>query len=139
MSETNEKPLPREPAVGRLAVCSIGYIGRISGRANKPWGEAWVGSGIVTGQPWSSRNPVVLSEQDEAFVNALAAARAEVERLKKVEGVLQDALMDAQGYLPVYAPDACDDCRHPSCARRRDELSGLHAKINRALAAQEDA
>lgn len=62
------KPPSREPAVGRVAVCSIGYLGIIEGRATMPWGEAWVGRGLVTGQRWSSRNPVVLSEQDEAAV-----------------------------------------------------------------------
>lgn len=60
------------------------------------------------------------------LLDALAAARAEVEAMR-------DALMDAQTYLPVYAPDACHECQHPSCMRRRAELGELHAKISRTL------
>lgn len=71
-------------------------------------------------------------EDKNVLASALAAARAQVE-------VMRSALVAAQEYLPLRAPDACDDCPHDSCERRRTELRELHATIRRALAAQEGA
>ena len=57
-----------ENLIGKYALCSEGHIGLITRREEitYPDGEtalAWCGvhvSGELTGQPWSSRNPVVL-------------------------------------------------------------------------------
>ena len=53
--------------IGRLAVCSQGRIGRITGRKELPWGLSWVGDGI-DGKPWASREPRLLDESQERFV-----------------------------------------------------------------------
>lgn len=68
MNAKGEGAPPRpEPKVGAVAVCNAGRLGRIEGRAKLPWGFAWVGVGVIDGEPWSSRDPRVLSD-DEAMV-----------------------------------------------------------------------
>lgn len=58
--------------VGRFAVCSHGYIGRITGRAWVTYGDgfsnwAWVGVSMH-GKPWSSTRPRFLQPADEAVL-----------------------------------------------------------------------
>jgi hypothetical protein len=61
-----------EQVVGRFAVCSIGYIGRITGRdfVTYPDGRsawAWVGRS-ARDIPWSSTRPRLLQRDDEALL-----------------------------------------------------------------------
>jgi hypothetical protein len=59
---------------GRLAVCRRGFIGRIQGRAQLPWGEGFVGVSVFTGKPWSSTQPLLLSEEDTMALTCQASA-----------------------------------------------------------------
>jgi len=67
----------RNPHYGAIAICSQGFVGRITSKTQMPvtysdgsTGFAWTGvhlqyrsqpiTAILPGDPWSSRNPVVL-------------------------------------------------------------------------------
>ena len=45
------------PEYGRLAVCSKGRLGIVTGKRELPWGLSFVGIGL-DGKPWASREPL---------------------------------------------------------------------------------
>lgn len=64
----------------------------------------------------------------------LATSRAALEDVRRGNAVLREALDEALGFLPANAPDACGECAHSSCERRRIELDVVRRQINNALA-----
>ena len=64
-----DKPEAPEPAIGKIAVCSIGYIGVITGQKELPWGLAWIGHNPFNGHQWSSRNPVILNDDTAEWIS----------------------------------------------------------------------
>lgn len=63
----SKQVFPDSPGRGMIAICSIGQVGIIT--VDKPEeitytdgsvGVAWIGYNVVTGEPWSSRNPKVI-------------------------------------------------------------------------------
>jgi hypothetical protein len=47
--------------IGKWAVCSRGFLGKIEGRKELPWGLSWVGKKL-DGTPWASREPIFLNK-----------------------------------------------------------------------------
>jgi hypothetical protein len=59
--------------VGRLALCSKGRLGIITGRKDLAWGLSWVGIG-TDGTEWASRDPKIVCAVDSALMSRLARA-----------------------------------------------------------------
>lgn len=60
---------------GKWAVCSVGRLGKVEGRKELPWGVSWVGTGI-DGEPWASRAPRVLCDNDAAVLETMQSQLA---------------------------------------------------------------
>jgi len=58
--------------IGKVAVCSKGRPGLITGRKELPWGLSWVGIALDDGTAWASRSPTLMSEEQ---VQALADSK----------------------------------------------------------------
>lgn len=67
----------------------------------------------------------------------LATARAAMEDVRRNNAVLREALDEAMGFLPASAPDACPECSHRSCERRRLELKSVREQIAMARSLKE--
>ena len=74
-----------EDLIGKVAICSLGVRGYVTGRKRLPWGDAWIGYAQETGLPWSSRNPQIIDE--EPTLKALSAANMEKLNPPKIDGV----------------------------------------------------
>lgn len=57
-----------EDLTGRMGVCSIGRIGIIEGRKALNWGVSWIGTGVLDGESWASRQPWLLSEHEQELL-----------------------------------------------------------------------
>lgn len=67
----------------------------------------------------------------------LATSRAALEDVRRNNAVLREALDEAMGFLPASAPDACPECSHRSCERRRLELKSVREQIAMAQSLKE--
>ena len=68
MPESKEPTNNNEHLVGKVAICSKGRIGVITGRATLPWGESWVGVGF-DGKQWASRSPSVIADNVNDYIS----------------------------------------------------------------------
>jgi hypothetical protein len=56
-----------ENIIGKVAICSIGYIGLIQDRIEMPWGASYVGIKLSDGSSWASRKPYVISNSVQDY------------------------------------------------------------------------
>lgn len=83
--------------LGKLAICSKGRIGFVTGRKELPWGLSWIGMGL-DGTDWASRDPIALE-------NMLATLDAE---LIKAEFFPITPIFDREDYHS-YGPGCTGD------------------------------
>lgn len=99
-----------EDLVGKVAVCSRGIAGVITGRKELPWGESWVGKKINNGEPWASRKPTVIADSLDEYMadeekqrrvselrqthKELSQLNAELDRLKERDKALLEGIVD---------------------------------------------
>lgn len=58
---------------GKVAICSLGRLGVITGSVKAPWGRTWVGIGLDGNGLWMSTRPHVISDSLEQYTQLVAS------------------------------------------------------------------
>jgi hypothetical protein len=56
-----------ENLIGKVGICSIGYIGVIKEYTEASWGWTWSGAKLDSGSSWASRTPYIIADSIEEF------------------------------------------------------------------------
>jgi len=64
-----------EDLVGKVARCSKGRLGVITGHRKLLWGRSWIGVGLDGQGFWTSRNPTIESESIVQYAESLIPSR----------------------------------------------------------------
>ncbi len=58
--------------LGKIAICSQGEVGLITGMKELSWGLSYVGVNVNDGTLWASRNPKVIAETLHDYLKGAA-------------------------------------------------------------------
>jgi hypothetical protein len=64
-------PEENENLIGKVAICSVGRPGIITGRKTFDFGLAWVGLGLDGKGTWASTKPCIVAESGQEFRDKL--------------------------------------------------------------------
>ena len=62
-----QEEIEKDELIGKIAMCSKGVVGVITGRKKLDWGEAWIGERLEDSGNWSSKNPAILADSLEEY------------------------------------------------------------------------
>lgn len=61
--------------IGKVARCSRGNLGLITGRDILPWGASWIGIPLNRPGKWSARSPVIIASSLQEYIDSAVPAR----------------------------------------------------------------